>query len=166
MMIHIAHMNPIKNLSETSLFSLADKFKNLRIQYGLSMGELSKKIEKDFGLKMSENLIGKIERKESKLQLSQFLAYCFIFHVELKDLAPDYYKFNLDSQNRVMKEYSRNPDFQTIVDLLLLRIDEFSMIVYIKNFIKNTFQLYESKSSSSVLKASSPSLSKRKKSQT
>jgi len=163
-MIHIAYMISIKNLSENSLYSLADKFKVLRIQYGLSMGELSKKVEKEFGLIVSENLIGKIERKESKLQLSQFLAFCFIFRVELKDIAPDYYKFNIDSQSKLIKEYSRNPDFQSIVDLLLLRIEEFSMIVYIKNFIKNTFHLYDSKSPSTILKASSSTLPKRKKS--
>ena len=157
-------MYPIKNLSKNSLFSLADHFKTLRNQHGLSMGDLSKKIEREFGLKMSENLIGKIERKESKLQLAQFLAFCFIFRVELKDIAPEYYKYNLDSQSRIIREYNRNPDFQSIIDLLLTKVDEFSIIVYIKNFIKNTFSLYDSRSNSALLKASSPTASKRKKS--
>ena len=111
-------MDIIKDLSEDSILRLADIFKDLRIYHGFTMGELSKRIQKEFSLDVSENLIGKIERKESKMQLAQFLAFCFIYRIELKDIVPEIYRYNQDSHTKLIKEYTRNPEFQNIIDLL------------------------------------------------
>ena len=100
------------------------------------------------------------------MQLAQFLAFCFIYRIELKDIFPELYRYNPDSQTKLLKEYTRNPEFQNIIDLLLPRLGDFSLILYIKNFIKNAFVLYEKKESTSLLKAANPNstTAKRKKS--
>lgn len=159
-------MELFKDLSDVSILGLADFFKDLRNYHGFTMGEISAKMEKDFGLDVSENLIGKIERKESKMQLAQFLAFCFIYRIDLKDIAPEIFRYSQDSQTKLIQEYSRNPEFQNIIDLLLPRLEDFSLILYIKNFIKNTFHLYEKRESSSILKVANPNstTAKRKKS--
>ena len=77
-------MGKLNNLSERELnIKLGKGIRFLREDKGYTLGSLSKALKLNFGLRISSNLLGKIERGESKIQIDQFIILCKFYRVNL-----------------------------------------------------------------------------------
>ncbi|WCL49459.1 hypothetical protein [Leptospira sp. GIMC2001] len=153
-------IEPIINVDSELLYSLADRFKELRIHYGYSLTELSDRLKKNYNLSINDNLLGKIERKESRLQSDQMISLLLFYKIELREILDIPSLTAADGTTRLIKEYSRNPEFQSVVNLILDNISDFSFLSYVRSFLKLTVQHIISRTDPSSLKAASPNKKK------
>lgn len=69
---------------ESIYIKIGDVFRYCRMDKGLSLKELADALKKEYGVPFNPNLLGKIERGESRLLTHDFINLCLFFRLELK----------------------------------------------------------------------------------
>lgn len=76
---------------------IGTKLRYLREDKGFTLDQLCEQLNKKYGLELKPNLLGKIERAESKLQTHLFIQLCNFYNVELSFFTSN--KKNKQEQN-------------------------------------------------------------------
>jgi len=76
------------------------KLRILREEKGITLEYLSRKMKSIFDLHISSNMLGKIERGESRLATDQFLSFCRFYKIDISYFFPD------DDTDKMPKEIS------------------------------------------------------------
>lgn len=68
---------------------VGNKLRELREEKGLSLRGLCDNIKRQYGYELNYNLLGKVERGESRIQLEEFISLCIYYQVDLKEFFPE-----------------------------------------------------------------------------
>lgn len=132
--------------------------RELRRSHGYSIEDLIVILKKKFGLKMSANLMSKIENGNSKIQIEQYLALAYLYRMENSEIF-SYSQFDNSLEKDISTLSKRNPDIKFILDSILDHSENFQYINHIKSVAKSAIHLFQSRkelNSQTVLKAAHP----------
>lgn len=145
--------------NEAIRIEIASFFRELRDKYGYNKTLLVSKLQEKYDLKISPNLLGKIENNKSKLQLHQYLALATFFGLDNKEIL-GHKKETHDLSDEIITSLKINPDIHSIVKTLVDNSENKEFIKYIKSLTELSLDLQKTsepkKSKRSILKAASP----------
>lgn len=97
---------------------VGSKLRYLREDKGFTLEQLCEQVNKKYGLQIKPNLLGKIERSQSKIQTDLFIHLCDFFEVELSFFIPS--KKNKQDQilQEKLDELLQNPTGREIIRFL------------------------------------------------
>jgi transcriptional regulator with XRE-family HTH domain len=131
-------MGKSNSFSETELnIKLGKGIRFLREDKGYTLESLSKILKSNHGLKISHNLLGKIERGESKIQIDQFIILCKFYKVNL-----DFFfkEFRIDESVQIkMDDLFQNrfatKIIQTVLEIMRTDRSENDLIQFLNFFL-------------------------------
>ena len=150
--------------------NVGSKFRFCRENLGYTLDDFCAKMDELYGLELNPNLIGKIERGKSRIQLHEFLHICHFYGIELKELYPS----ELAKQDDYLETKTINPLFESIPGRQIIReivkLEEpelqkivFSFLQGVMPAVRKALKVSEKDSPTTVLKAASKSRQKTNK---
>ncbi|TGL62924.1 hypothetical protein EHQ64_08105 [Leptospira sarikeiensis] len=132
------------------------------MEKGLSLKELADALKKEYGVAFNPNLLGKIERGESRLLTHDFINLCLFFRLELKAFL-DKDKKNI--QESALGDLTEDPAIRRILIFISENKGAKGFISFLEDFLKymgpNLIKMGKDQDSKN-LKAASPKKKGRK----
>ncbi|MEM7181668.1 MAG: helix-turn-helix transcriptional regulator [Spirochaetota bacterium] len=150
--------------------NVGSKLRFCRENLGYTLEDFCAKMNELYGLDLNPNLIGKIERGKSRVQLHDFIYICHFYGIELKELYPS----ELVKQDNHLEAKTINPLFETIPGRQIIReiakLEEpelqkivFSFLQGVMPTVRQSLKISKNDTSASILKAASKSRQKANK---
>lgn len=112
---------------------VGDVFRYCRMEKGLSLKELADALEKDTGVPFNPNLLGKVERGQSRLLTHDFLTLCQFFRLELKVF---FDKEKRSVQDSPLGDLTDDPAMRRILVYLSENRNSKSLVEFLEEFLK------------------------------
>ncbi|EPG65344.1 hypothetical protein EHQ61_06365 [Leptospira wolffii] len=103
------------------------------MEKGLSLKDLADALEKEFGTPYNPNLLGKVERGQSRLLAHDFLVLCQFFKLELKIFFDKEKKFTQDS---VLGDLTEDPAMRRILVFLSENKNSKGLVHFLEEFLR------------------------------
>lgn len=118
---------------ESIYTKIGDVFRYCRMEKGLSLKDLADALEKEFGTPYNPNLLGKVERGQSRLLAHDFLVLCQFFKLELKIFFDKEKKFTQDS---VLGDLTEDPAMRRILVFLSENKSSKGLVHFLEEFLR------------------------------
>lgn len=118
---------------ESIYTKIGDVFRYCRMEKGLSLKDLADALEKEFGTPYNPNLLGKVERGQSRLLAHDFLVLCQFFKLELKIFFDKEKKFTQDS---VLGDLTEDPAMRRILVFLSENKNSKGLVHFLEEFLR------------------------------
>ncbi len=147
---------PLLSIDECILKFL-NLFREIRRKKNLSLECLSDILRNQYGLEVSSNMLGKIERNESKIQIEVFLALMHFYNVKLSDGNESFETESEPLETEIVRLCKINPDLEYILEHCRKYALHFEFINHLRNVVKSSLPLLETsdRTQSQSLKAAS-----------
>ncbi len=118
---------------ETIYSKIGDVFRYCRMEKGLSLKELADSLEREYGSPYNPNLLGKVERGQSRLLAHDFLILCQFFRLELKVF---FDKEKKNAQESVLGDLTEDPAIRRILVFLSEHRNSKALIGFLEDFLR------------------------------